>query len=342
MEQNSIQFGATLQGVEPPPVFRQQVQDLEAGGFTALWVTDSSLHARYVYAYLTLAALSTERLKLGTGVTHPFTRHPAVNVNAIVTLDEISEGRAILGVGTGDRPTAELGYSPARVQTVREMIHIARRLMAGETLDYEGSTFRLANAKLYYKYRERIPIFIACSGPRMLELAGEVADGVIVQCGLFPQAIDFARQHIRTGADRAQRPLDDIELWVMACGSISQDRQQGMNRSRTMAAWFAQTAPHCCELAGLDRGLIKRIQEVYSGGEFHQAQAAGALVPDEMVELFTLGGTPADARERIERLVHHRVRAFNFMPTGAERAQSLGLFTEEILPSLSEREPTRA
>ena len=79
------------------------MHELEVGGFTHLWLTDSSLHARCVYAYLTLAALNSERLMLGTGITHPYTRHPAITVNAIATLDEISEGRAILGVGAGDR-----------------------------------------------------------------------------------------------------------------------------------------------------------------------------------------------------------------------------------------------
>src|SRR5436853_5290129 len=116
-----LRFGVTLQGVEPPRMFQQQVREIEAAGFTHLWITDSSLHARYVYSYLTLAALNSERLQLGTGVTHPFTRHPAINVNAIATLDEISEGRAILGIGAGDSPTVELGFAPAKVQVVREM-----------------------------------------------------------------------------------------------------------------------------------------------------------------------------------------------------------------------------
>lgn len=330
-----VRFGVTLQGVEPPRVFQQQVRDIEAAGFTHLWVTDSSLHARYVYAYLTLAALNSERLQLGTGVTHPFTRHPAINVNAIATLDEISEGRAILGVGAGDSPTIELGYAPARVQVVREMIEVARRLMSGETLDYEGATFRIKNGHIHYKFRERVPIYIACSGPRMLELAGELADGVIVQCGLFPEAITFAREHLAIGAARAGRSLDDVDLWVMMCGAISDDHGTAMNRSRTMAAWFAQMAPHMCALAGVDAQLVQRIQDAYSGGEFHQAQDAAALTPDEMVELFTLGGTPAEARARIERLMGCGVKAFNYMPTGAGRPESLQLFTQEFLQPIA-------
>lgn len=335
MMSNSIRFGITLQGVEPPRGFQEQVRSLEQVGFTHLWITDSSLHARYVYAYLTLAALNSQQLILGTGITHPFTRHPAVTVNAIATLDEISEGRAMLGLGTGDSPTAELGYSPARVQTVREMVEVARRLIAGDTLNYEGTTFRLANAHLHYRYRERIPIYMACSGPRMLTLAGEVADGVIVQSGAFPEAIDFALQRIREGAARAGRSVDDIDIWIMVCGSISDERDRALKSSRTMAAWFAHMAPHYCELAGLDQALVKQIQAAYSGGEFHQAQAAAALVPDRMVELFTLGGTPVEARSRVERLIERGAKAFNFMPTGAERQKSIDFFVRDILQPLT-------
>src|SRR5581483_7310271 len=327
----SVRFGVTLQGVEPPRAFIQQVRSIEDAGFTHLWITDSSLHARYVYSYLTLAALNSTRLQLGTGVTHPFTRHPAINTNAIATLDEISGGRAIFGIGAGDSPTIELGYAPAKIQVVREMIVLARRLMAGETVDFDGSAFRVHNGSLHFKFRDRVPIYIACSGPRMLELAGELADGVIVQCGLFPEAVNFAREHLAKGAARAGRSLDDIDMWVMMCGAISNDHATAMNRSRTMAAWFAQMAPHTCELAGLDPALIQRIQNAYSGGEFHQAQAAAALTPDEMVQLFTLGGTPDEARARIARLLECGVKGFNYMPTGGGRPESLQLFMQEIL-----------
>jgi 5,10-methylenetetrahydromethanopterin reductase len=329
-----IRFGVTLQGVEPPRVFQQQVRDIEESGFTHLWITDSSLHARYVYSYLTLAALNSEQLLLGTGVTHPFTRHPAMNVNAIATLDEISEGRAILGIGAGDSPTVELGFAPAKVQIVREMIEVARRLMAGETLDYEGPAFRIKHGHLHYKFRDRVPIYMACSGPRMLELAGELADGVIVQCGLFPEAIEFAREHVARGAARAERSREEVDFWVMMCGAISNDRSVAMNRSRTMAAWFAQMAPHMCEVAGVDRATVEKIQAAYSGGEFHQAQAAAALTPDTMVEYFTLGGTPEDARARLERLIACGVKGFNYMPTGAGRPESLGLFAGEVMRPL--------
>lgn len=332
--QQELLFGATLQGIQAPVVFQEQVRELEEAGFSYLWVTDSSLHARYVYAYLTLAAINSKCLKLGTGITHPYTRHPGITASAIATLDEISGGRAVLGVGAGDRPTAELGYAPARVQVLREMVMVIRRLMAGERLDHKGAAFNLVGAELRYRYRDQIPIFIACSGPRMLALAGEVADGVIVQCGLFPEAIEFALECIAKGAKKARRSLDEIDIWLMACGRISEDRAEALDSSRSMAAWFAQTASHYCEVAGFDPEIIRNIQDAYQGGEFHLAKDAAALVSDEMVELFTIAGTPKESRERIEPLLMDGVRGINFMPIGPDRFQSSRLFAQWVVQPL--------
>src|SRR4051794_15393683 len=170
MSQPLIQFGLVLQAVDPPTLFRERVRSVEAGGFSHLWLTDSSLHARDCYAYLTLAALESHTLRLGTAVTHPYSRHPAVNLVAITTVDELSGGRALYGIGAGDRPVTELGLPRARVGVVREMGVAGRRLLAGEPVTWGGRAFRLEDAPLRYGRRPDLPIYLAASGPRMLEL----------------------------------------------------------------------------------------------------------------------------------------------------------------------------
>src|SRR5689334_20270408 len=129
-----MRFGVIYQSFDPPEAFLEYVRTIEDGGFDYLWVCDSSLHARDVIAYLTLAAVNTTRLKLGVSVFQPYTRHPAIDVNAILTLNEISKGRAMMAVGAGDRPQLELGYTPAPVQLVKEMIDVSRKLMRGEAV----------------------------------------------------------------------------------------------------------------------------------------------------------------------------------------------------------------
>ena len=143
-----MQYGVLVQAVDPPADFVVLAQRAEQLGFDYLWVADSSLHGRDVYSYLTLAALDTTRIQLGTGVTHPLTRHPAINVNSIATIHEISGGRAVLGIGAGDRPVLELGLKPGKRQSIEQMVTLSRRLLAGETVTFQGATFETNEARL--------------------------------------------------------------------------------------------------------------------------------------------------------------------------------------------------
>ena len=113
--------GVILQPVDEPAVFGAMAEEIEALGYSDLWCTDSSLHARNAYAYLTLAATRTVRLGLGTAVTNPLTRHPAITAVAATTVDEISGGRFTLGIGVGDRPLLALGYAPGTLPTSRPL-----------------------------------------------------------------------------------------------------------------------------------------------------------------------------------------------------------------------------
>ena len=134
----SVRVGVTLMATEPPDRFRELVRLIDAAGFDELWICDSSLHARDVYAYLALVATTSQRLAFGPNCTHPYTRHPAITVNAIATLHELSGGRARLALGAGDRPVTELGYRAASVAMVREAIAVARALTVGDEVTREG------------------------------------------------------------------------------------------------------------------------------------------------------------------------------------------------------------
>ena len=327
-----VQFGLVLQAVDPPDAFRQHVRAIEAGGFTHLWLTDSSLHARDCYAYLTLAALESRALRLGTAVTHPYSRHPAVNLVAITTVDELSGGRALYGIGSGDRPVTELGLAPARVGVVREMVAASRRLLAGETVSWDGAAFRLHDATLRYARRESLPIYLAASGPRMLELVGEVADGGLILAGQNAASVRYVQEHVARGAQRAGRDASSVELVYMLYGSVNADRRLARDESRTMAAWFAQTAPQYAEMAGVEPALVARIRDAYGGSEFHHARAAADLCPDAMVDALTFANTPDSAIARIEALVALGVRAFNLFPMGGGRWGTIQAFMEQVIP----------
>jgi 5,10-methylenetetrahydromethanopterin reductase len=319
-----LKLGVLLQAVDPPTDFGSLVTEVEERGFAHLLVADSSLHARDVYPYLTIAAMASEELLVGTGVTHPFTRHPGVTANAIGTIAELSCGRAVLGVGVGDRPVRELGLTPAKRSTLHDAVETWRSLTAGAAVSRDHRRFALRDARLAFPPASSVPVWIAASGPRTLALAGEIGDGVLAQIGLTPRHIEFALDRVREGAGGAGRPPP--EFGVVAYGSVAPDRARARDESRYIAAWFAQTAPMQCELAGVNRQLVARIRRAYRGGELHKADEAARLVSEEMIDALTIGGTPDEVATRLGEFEALGVDRVTYMPMGEDRWGSIRAF----------------
>jgi 5,10-methylenetetrahydromethanopterin reductase len=315
--------GVVLQGAYPPAEFASMVERIDELGFTHLWLTDSSLHARNSYAYLTLAAARSDRLVLGTAVTNPLTRHPAVTAVAAATVDEISGGRMILGIGAGDRPLLALGLHPARLTTLRAAVGAIRALWSGGEVSLDDPAFRLEDAHVRFAARPGIPIYISASGPKTLELAGELADGVILLVGLFPEALAWALEHVDRGAARAGRARPHVA--VFAYGAIG-EQPQAMEAARSIAAWFPQTAPRICELWGLEPSLVEEVRARYAGGEFQEAQEAARLLPDGFVRSVALAGDAAQARERIGAALDAGADSVHVFPLGADRMGTVAAF----------------
>ena len=322
--------GVILQPVDPPDDFIAKVEEIEALGYSNLWCTDSSLHARNAYSYLTIAALHSSSMHLGTAVTNPLTRHPAITASAAATVDEVSHGRMILGIGVGDRPLLALGYKPSHLADLEATIEDMRRLWSGETVSRRARSYALDEAHMRIPARGDIPVYISASGPRTLELAGRVADGVLVMAGLFDEAIEWAISCVRKGAQEAGRRGDDFPtIAVCAYGAINdEDPEEAMVPARTIASWFPQTAPYVCELAGLDRSTVEAVRSSYSGGEFQEAGAASRLLPDEYVRKVALSGTRADAAAQIRAVVGAGADSVQLFPLGSDRMGTVRAFVE--------------
>jgi 5,10-methylenetetrahydromethanopterin reductase len=319
-----MRSGVVLQGAYPPDEFRSMVERIDELGYSHLWLTDSSLHARNSYAYLTLAAMTSPRLMLGTAVTNPLTRHPAITAVAAATVDEISGGRMILGIGAGDRPLLALGMRPAHLASVRSSIEAIRALWSGASVTVEDPGFELHDAHLRFGARPDVPVFISASGPKTLELAGEIADGVILLVGLFPEALAWALEHVDRGAEKTGRPRPHVA--VFAYGAIDDDEAAALASARSIAAWFPQTAPGICELAGLPPSLTQRVRDLYRGGEFQEADEAARLLPEEFVRMVALAGGEAQARERIEAVAAAGADSVHVFPLGAGRIRTIDAF----------------
>jgi 5,10-methylenetetrahydromethanopterin reductase len=318
-----LSCGVVLQPVDEPRQFRAMVREIEELGFNNLWLTDSSLHARDCYAYLTLAAAESQHLRLGTAVTNPLTRHPAITASAIATVDEISGGRAILGIGTGDRPLLALGLKPSPLAVLEETVTAVRRLWRGEVVDLESSQFSLEGAHLRFQARADIPVYVSGSGPRSLKLAGRVADGVVLLAGLFEEAVAWGIEQVIGGQEeRSERP----HIAVFAYGAIDDDREVALFQARPIAAWFPQTAPAICELAGLGEELVAKVRESYRGGEFQEASEAARLLPDDFVRKVALAGNNSDARSRIEEVLRAGADSVHVFPLGQRRMGTVRSF----------------
>jgi len=328
-----VKFGVIYQSFDPPNVFLDYVRQIEAAGFDDLWVCDSSLHARDVIAYLTLAAVNTRRIKLGVSVFQPYTRHPAIDVNGMLTVNEIANGRAMMAVGAGDRPQLELGFAPAPVHLVRDMIESSRRLIAGEAVTLSNPVFRMSAARARHNTPAQLPIYVACSGPKMLKMAGELADGVIVMAGATPETVEYAVAQVRDGLQRADNARDTFDLAWGAATVIADDSREALEETRLMAAWFANHSVGYAQRVGAAADLVAAMRSQDPGGNLHEARAAAALAPDAVVDQLALAGPPAHVIDRIQAVRALGVEHFELFLIGRNKPRTLQRFADEVMPA---------
>jgi 5,10-methylenetetrahydromethanopterin reductase len=258
----------------------------EQAGFTDVWVPDHYF-LRDVYVAQAVMAERTTTVRFGTAVAAALLRHPALLASSTATIDELSGGRAILGLGTGgfEFPSQLDLRATSPLAAVEDAVRIARQLFTGGA-EFSGRAFTAKGAKLGWETRA-IPIFLAARGPRMLELAGEVADGVITH-GLAPTHIDFVRERIAVGAARAGRDPADCELCLMFGIDVDDDETAAVERQRAHCTIMAGGvyAETLIPLYGLDPDQVAPLKAAVSAGD---PDAAGLVTP-EMVRAFSLAG----------------------------------------------------
>jgi 5,10-methylenetetrahydromethanopterin reductase len=294
--------------------FEGIVSSMEGWGVDQLWLTDSSLHAKCCYSFATLAALSSTRMTIGTAVTNPLTRHPAISAVAALTQHEISHGRFRYGIGAGDRPLLALGYKPARLAVLEDSITATRRLWSGEEVTWQANGFSLEQAHVRHGAPADIPLYVSASGPRTLEMAGRIADGIILLAGLHPEGLQYAIRHIERGAEKAGRDARP-SITVFGYGAIHDDEEYALEAGRSIAAWFPQTAPEYCRLAGLPDDIAQKVKSAYAGGEFQEAGSAARLLPDDFVRRMSLCGNRSVAREHLKTMSELGIDCLAAFPT---------------------------
>jgi alkanesulfonate monooxygenase SsuD/methylene tetrahydromethanopterin reductase-like flavin-dependent oxidoreductase (luciferase family) len=297
-----LSFGLMFRpGHFPLPHMLACLRVAEDVGFEHAWFGDSHLIWHEVGPYLTAAAMSTTRMRVGPLVANPVTRHPTVVASMLATLGQLFEGRAALGVGRGDSAVRTLGLPPMKVAEFGEALRLMRALCRGETAMVGGTPVTLP------WLTRRVPVLLAAYGPRVLALAGAEADGLILQLA-SASTIEWAVGHARRGARAAGRTLENFEIVAAAPTYVSGDRERARARVRGFPATVSN---HVKDLLRhyrpeeLPAELVEGMAAV-TGYDYRQHGVPDApharAVSDDMAERLTLIGTAAQIRDKVARL----------------------------------------
>lgn len=289
-------------GTEAPAGLLECVELAEAAGLGGVWVGDSPVLWRELYTLLGAIVARTQRVRIGPAVTNPVSRHISVTASALMTLQELSGARAALGLGLGASAVRTVGAKPARLAELEEAVSALRTLWAGGE---EG---------LRYGEEQRpIPLLLGASGPRMLELAGRIADGCLAVVGLHPRQLAAARERVAAGGAEA-----DFELVLWVPYAVSDDSAEAHEDVKSYVARSLRH-PLPAELTPLEQETAERVRAAYSFGE-HLSPGAGhaRVVPDEIVEDWAVAGTPAECREQLGRLDLRSGDRIGFVPMGRD------------------------
>jgi 5,10-methylenetetrahydromethanopterin reductase len=277
----------------------------EAKGFAAVWQAESRL-VREATVPMAAFASVTERIRIGSGVVDCWTRNPARLAATFSTLDDLAPGRVLLGIGAWWDPlAAKVGISRARPLTaMREIVTAVRALLANETVTMHGEFVHLDGVELDYVYQERrpkdVPIYLGATGMQMMELAGELCDGVVLNYLVSPDYNRTALEHLAAGAAKAGRSLDDIDRPQLVVCSVHEDRATALDMARMMVTQYLGQQPHIMKASGVPQSLLDDVGKVLTWPATHeQVAAASRLVPDEIVQMLTASGTAADARAKV-------------------------------------------
>lgn len=322
------QFDVSV-GISPRQSFESWaafVAALEAEGVGRVWVIDSQLAMKDVYAGLVVAALNTKWLDLGTGVTNAVTRHPTITANAIAALAEISHGRAFLGLGAGDSALYGVGMKPQKVAEVEEAIDFFRAVLSGEEGQLGGRRYRLPHVAA------TVPVYLAVSQERMCELAGRKADGAIVMGPAQPDMVRRQVGWIAAGLKAAGRRRSDIDISFVATMSSQ------LEDVRSWASTQARLLTHYKELPNSllpFRDEITLSADSYDYAE-HLSTRAGhsATVSDDLTRALAVVGSSDECAARLRELRSAGVDTLMFPLTGRNRIERWRVIRDEIVPHI--------
>jgi len=339
-----IEISLRIPGTAPIPEVASLVQAVEAAGFSGAGLLDSQLLCRDVFVTMAAAALQTSHINIFPAVTNPFTRHASVLASAVQSVAELAPGRVKCIIGTGYTSASTIGRKAATLAQMRSCILSMKQLLAGQTVDFHGTAGRLQ-----YAAGRQIPVLMAASGPKAIELAGEIADGALLMVGYTPGIITAALEHLERGARRGGRHLDDLDvIWAVRTGTAA-TTLEAQRQARPIAVHWGilRWGAHWLKDAGLQLpefdipdAVWKIYPDLSHAANWDEAIAATAFVADEVIaqlcDAIGLIGTPEHCSRRIMQMADVGVKKLYLMgfQTFAGPQQEVTAFREQVFPML--------
>ena len=302
----ALRFGLRVPTVGSPRDTAAYATEVEAAGFDFMWMPDTPMLAgrwRDVYMHLGVAAEKTSSLRLGPGVTNPLTRHPLTTASTIATLDDASDGRADLVVGTGYSSAYIIGRKAATLANMADAVALWRGVYSGESTDL--GALEVTVDPPY----PRVPIIVAATGPKMLAQAGRIADGVLIHVGAAPEAVTWALEHLEVGMAEAGRGRDEVQRILVITACIDDDRERAINQMRPCAAGLCRHR-HANVLFGragvevpiIPTDYVDPYPDMGHAVDWEEAKRAASYVPNDAVEVSIALGSGAEVAERVRAL----------------------------------------
>jgi 5,10-methylenetetrahydromethanopterin reductase len=335
--------------MEPLDEILEHARALDRGGFDTIWLAEAypwwrkhQMEARSSTVLSALIARETERLTIGWGIISPFTRHPIqVAMDARVT-QELAPGRFIIGFGASRIFMKEIGADDVKpLNPTRDAVRIVRGVLDGEAFSYRGKAFTATVPALSVDAespRGDVPIYVAGTGPRMQQYAGEEADGLLTASITTPGFVRYSRENLQRGAERKGRDAGELDLGCTIVASIDEDRDEGRRGAREIAAMYLANkvqniqaaADVLLEQAGLSQEEIRPVADAMeSGGRL----AAASAVSDEILDKTRpIAGTPSDCIETIEEYADAGCTHIMLELWGDRRDRQIQLFADKVLP----------
>jgi 5,10-methylenetetrahydromethanopterin reductase len=307
-------------------------------GFEAIFFADSQMNNIDPYQVMAVCAIKTTTIRFGTAVTNMVYRDPTITANSFATLNEISAGRAIIGLGTGDGPVYSLGRTATKLVEFEKGLRVIRNLLHDRGVEVPKTKERASSGRVTLKVGKRpVPIYISAEGPKTLRVAGRVCDGVILGTGFDLDVMEWAQARIAEGARETGRAISEID--VMPAGMICVDDNGALARQRVRAR-MANRAHHNFRFTmetvpERERAGVQKFMDGFDISKPIEERVDPDLVTDYLRQRFTIAGTPEECAARVKQLEAAGIKRLLLTPPNVNYNVTMETWGRRVLPLCS-------